>query len=231
MLNEMKDGHQTTMVPRPDKITYNTAIKAMSDGTRRGAERAEELLGALEKLASTDEAFRPDTCTYTAIISCYGRSDVENKPQRALELVTRMVQSYEGSKLPKDCISSFNAALNACAFAKGDERARSNAFHTLIFISKLLKVHTRPDHVTYGTILRGCSSLLPYGEQRYKVVEAIFRQACEDGMVGKFTLTQLWFAASPELYQLLTGVEKDERAKLRDMPHVWTRSVREKRDL
>jgi hypothetical protein len=51
-------------------------------------------------------------------------------------------------------------------------------------------------------MLRACSSLLPVrDQQRESAVDDSFHRARSEGQVGRLVVTQLRFAASPELYK------------------------------
>jgi len=226
LLKEMEKYGDDVSIPRPDIITYNTAIKALNQGTEAAAVRAEELLHTLEHRGIAD------VYTYAAVIFAYGSSDAPNKDKKAFELLQRMLHSFDdGNSTAKQNIVPFNAALNACAFVRGDIAAKLDAFDTLVSVFGLLKEYAKPDHTTYGTVLRACSSLLPPSDDRRElVVDSIFRQACQDGLVGKMVLTQLRFAASSDQFHKLTGLEKDAKeVSIADLPRSWTCNVREKR--
>lgn len=231
LLLEMETCGNNVFIPKPDRITYNTMVKAMNRGTKQEAARAEELLNALERRSLLDGAFQPDVYTFTAVISAYGRSDVLHKAEKTLELLERMIQSFEhGNKWAKPNTSAFNAALNACAFAQGDMAGKLNAFDIVVSVIALMKKHAKPDHTTYGTVLRACSSLLPPSDTRRElVVDRIFRQACQDGLVGKLVLTQLGFAATPDHFRKLTGFESAGEVLMEELPKSWTANVREKK--
>jgi len=137
LLAEMESPEkESDMIPAPNQITYNTVIKAMRNGSRHKAERAEELLSLMEQRSQTDKEFRPDCYTYTAVISAYGRSNAPNKAQKACDLLQRMIAAYmNGNFSAKPNIHSFNAALNACAFTEGDRESKLAAFSILVSIT------------------------------------------------------------------------------------------------
>lgn len=219
------------MVPLPDRISYNTAIKAMSQCNNGNAEQAENLLKMLESRSMTDRDFSPDVYTYTAVISAHGRSNAHDKAQRAFAVLGRMIASHHNGNISaKPNTTAFNAALNSCAFVDGDSGVRLEAFNVVLAVMGLLKKLAKPDHTTYGTVLRACSTLLPATDARRKrVVESIFRLACQEGLVSKLVVTQLRFAASPDQYQTLLGIpiEDSSCVSLHDLPQEWTCNVRE----
>ncbi|CAJ1936672.1 unnamed protein product [Cylindrotheca closterium] len=231
LLNEMDENHATDpSLPAPNRITYNTVIKAMRDGSGDDAAFAEKILYLLESKGAVQSAFLPDSYSYTSVVSAYGRSDAKNKAEKALEIIERMLLATENGNIAANpTVHSFNAALNACAFVKGDEKAKEVAFDIAMKIFELLQVHDAPDHTSYGTVLRACSVLLPsQKERREALVDEFFKEACLKGCVGRLVLTQMQFASSPEQYARLLGHDQIDKITVRDVPRSWTQNVREK---
>ena len=252
LLKEMEDGYKEDPqhYPRPDIITYNTVLKAMADGTEDNAIYAEGLLERIERMGEINAEYRPDTYSYTSVISAYGRSDASNKASKALELLKRLLDSFEkSSKEAQPSVHAFNAALNACAFARPtttrtrhhllsahrSHQSSIGTFEICESIYKLLLQHSKPDSTSYGTMLRACSVLLPQGSQdREHMVELVFKAACRDGEVSRFVMTQLHFAASPSHLRELVGetfidIEDGTLVRLQDLPLEWTRNARGQR--
>jgi uncharacterized protein (UPF0147 family) len=251
LMREMEECTDDPFVPRPNRITYNTCLKAMRNGSQEEAVRAEQILTSLEERADANDSnhdnddrddFYPDSYSYTAVISAYGRSDAPHKAQAARAVLQRMVTAFEhGNRLARPNVHAFNAALNACAFsgqqqgggfgyhAGLDNSSQRDAFRVALDILKLLHSYTQADHTTYGTMLRACSSLLPARDkQRESAVETLFHRARQEGQVGRLVVTQVRFAASPELYKsLLQGRDISEKVLVQDLPREWSRNVRE----
>jgi hypothetical protein len=233
LLRDMEQG-ENGEYPKPNLVTYNTVIKALRSGNKEeGAVFAENILSTLENRGQREPMYLPDNYSYTSVISAYGRSNSRKKAEKALEILTRMISSYEsGNKKAIPTTFSFNAALNACAFVEGSEREKAGAFDTAMKINKLrLKCpyEFRPDSTWYGTMLRACSSLLPPSERREIEVDRFFREACKMGCVGRLVSTQLKFAATPEQYSRLTDREVDDRIVLKELPNEWTRNAKDSR--
>jgi tetratricopeptide (TPR) repeat protein len=215
--------------PQPNRITYNTVIKAMRDGTAHQAAYAEQVLFKLEERGVSENEFLPDSYSYTSVITAYARSDAWDKAQKALQLLERMIQAYKNGNIAcKPTVHSFNAALNACAFTQGDEGLKAKAFSICMTIYDLLKKNSDADHTSYGTILRCCGTLLsPRDKTRQEMVEYMFQKACEQGQVGRLVVNQMKFAAQPHQHMRLTGLDLMERVNMRDLPRAWTRNVKE----
>lgn len=119
---------------------------------------------------------------------------------------------------------------DACAFVSGRSQQKVEAFVIMVAATKLLKEYATADQLTYGTILRCCSTLLPPGDtRREELVANVFQKACDEGLVGHLVLKQLRFAASGTQYQDLIGYTIEDPPRIRDLPVAWTCNVREKR--
>ncbi len=233
LLHDMEHG-EAGGFPKPNLVTYNTVIKAMRSGSKEeGAVFAENILETLENMGQREPMYLPDNYSYTSVISAYGRSNSRKKAEKALEILTRMMVSYEnGNRNAIPTTYSFNAALNACAFVEGNEPEKAAAFETAMKLNKLRQKSPyciQPDSTWYGTMLRACSSLLPPSKRREIEVDRFFREACSMGCVGRLVTTQLKFAATPEQYRQLTEREVEDRIVLKELPNEWTWNARDSR--
>jgi len=130
-----------------------------------------------------------------------------------------------------DCrpdVYGFTTVLSSCASEPGDDAERLKAFNVAVATYLQLISHSdqygSPNHVTYGTMLKCVSKLLPrHSQARKKWTKKVFNQAIESGCVGGMVLSRLQEAASPKEYQaLMRGRNKKK------MPSSWTRNVNEK---
>ena len=209
-------------IPKPDRISYNTILKtiAKQSGTLVEASHAEDILNSMEEMGKENKEYLPDSYSFTSVILAYGRSDAECKAEKAVQIILRLLDSYQGgNNNAKPCVQVFNAGLNACAFVKGDFKSKSKAFDHSMTIWHLLCEYTGPDHTSYGTMLRCATALLPPSdERRMKTIDYMFGEACEHGQVGRLVMKQMEFADLPrEKYQ-----------ELNSLPSSWTRNVRER---
>lgn len=214
----------------PNIITYNTLLKAFSYAREDFTQEAEDLLIRLEALhKGGDSNIVPDVISYTSVISCYARSDVPCKATIALKILEKMIDSYNaGNTRAKPTIFAFNACLNSCAFTF-EQREKVNAFSVAVSTLVLLQEYTKPDHTTYGTLLKAWCNLIPKDdERRTRAVKSVFLQCCKDGMVGPMVMQQLKYAASPELYHLLVGKDISSEVRMSSLPQAWSRNVKER---
>lgn len=230
LLREMDEKHATDpSIPKANRITYNTVIKALRDGTEKSADFAEEILATMEKRGISEAYLLPNSYTYTSTITAIGRSTCKNKAERAFAVLLRMLLAMERGNISATPTShSYNAVLNACAFTRGDEKTRKDAFDIAMKTYDMLAERGEPDHTTYGTLLRICAThLSAVDPNREMLVDTFFQAACESGNVGRLVVVQLKFAATPAQHLRLVGKEITERLNVKDFPTTWTRSVRE----
>ena len=218
-------------IPLPNRISYNTVIKAMRDGTAEDAKYAESILTNLETKGQRQSNLLPDSYSYTSVITAYGRSNASNKARKGLDILERMIHaSQNGNMAATPTVHSFNAALNACAFVEGNDAKKREAFEIAMKVYDLLKQNDAPDHTSYGTLLRACATLLDSKDKtREKTVDEVFSNACQTGNVGRLVVTQMKFAATPEQHIRLFGRDIIERINVKELPRAWTRNVRENR--
>jgi hypothetical protein len=231
LLIKMENG-ATEGLPKPNLITYNTAIKAMRNGNKEeGAVIAENILSKLECLGKEDPNLLPDNYSYTSVITAYGRSSSSKKAEKALELIERMTKARKnGNNAVVITIHTFNAALNSCAFVAGSAEEKARAFEIATILDKLrVESGDSADGTWYGTMLRACSMLIPPSEYRENLVDLFFQEACDKGCVGRLVLQQLKFAASREqqIRLLKKDFNEDDYVQLYELPKNWTRNSRE----
>jgi hypothetical protein len=216
-------------IPRPNRITYNTVIKAMRDGKTKNADYAEEILTRLEEKGTVEPHMLPCSYSYTSTITAFGRSDCPDKAEKSFQILERMLRATEkGNMAATPTTHSYNAVLNACAFVRGAEKTRLEAFEIAMKTYDMLKEKGMPDHTTYGTLLRICATLVPAADtKREALVSEIFEKACETGNCGRLVITQLRFASTQDQFVRLTGRESHDQINFKDFPKSWNRNVRE----
>jgi len=233
---------------QPNARTYTTLIDAWSRSTADDsrARRAHALLNEMEDLwkSTGNERVKPNCISYSAVIHAYALSKEHRKATMACELLRRMVQLYTSGENvdAKPSLVTYNSVLNACATStravERDEDGESgvNLKHIVRSIYKELtspSQNLRPDHFTYGTILKACANLFCGEPDNPKFVQEVFERCCDDGQVSFGVCYQLRQAATSELYRSLIPEEaynaENGHFNIKDMPKEWTRNVREQR--
>jgi len=236
---------------RPNVVTYTTVIDILSKSPNPNlaAERALQMLDSMEDayLTTTNDdttdtttptnpttspptpnrshhAIRPNVYTYTAVISCYARSRLEDKAVHALALVRRMEERFRGgNEGARPNAVAYNNVLNACAYTTGGPKAIETAFRIacVAFDEIRSSDYLDPTHVTYGTYLSVCGNLMPESGERDALVEAVFKRCRREGLCSEMVLDNLWAAASERLrVELLDGVEDGSK-----IPKRWYRNI------
>lgn len=84
LLREMEECHEMhDDIPAPNRITYNTVLKALRTGRSDHALRAETLLNRMEEQAKHDILLKPDSYSYTSVITAIARTREPDKATRA----------------------------------------------------------------------------------------------------------------------------------------------------
>lgn len=217
---------------RPNIRTYTSVINAMAWGQENDAPmKAETFLNDLE--ARADDHFRPNVWTYTAVINAWGRSRDITKPQRVLKLLKRMNDRYKetGDESIRPNLFVYNGVIDACARtpAQGNPKQQGEALKIAFAVYKALKQSKKDkaNNVTYGLLFKTAKNLLPEGEERDKVVKAVFDKCKVDGQVDSGVLRQLRQAAGGAFYnELLAGnaLDSDGHVDYRAVPAEWRRN-------
>eukprot|EP00554_Chaetoceros_debilis_P002799 CAMPEP_0194089756 /NCGR_PEP_ID=MMETSP0149-20130528/36111_1 /TAXON_ID=122233 /ORGANISM="Chaetoceros debilis, Strain MM31A-1" /LENGTH=808 /DNA_ID=CAMNT_0038773811 /DNA_START=384 /DNA_END=2811 /DNA_ORIENTATION=+ len=233
LLQYMEECYNSgTKKMKPTIISYNTVLKAYSHARGEFTKDANELLSRLETMYKSGESdVAPDVISYTTVISSYSRSDCPQKAREAKNVLDRMINSYNhGNKAARPSIYSFNSCLNACAYTC-NQNEKVDAFVVAVSILAQLQEWTKPDHTTYGTMLKALCNLIPEDdERRHRIVNSMFRQCCKEGQVGSMVLQQLRYAASHSLYKTLVGrpITEHDQVTLCNLPTRWSRNVKER---
>lgn len=201
---------------RPNIVTYNAVLNAFASCRDNDAPiRAEALLRRMEIMAQSKQhgkAAVPDATSYNTVINAWARSGRTDKAKRALFLLSKMDGQYHrGSKRPKSDIISFNSVLNACATTpsahkhSGEENIQLDAFRIAMRILGEMKSSQRiqPNHVTYGTLIKACATLLPIGEERTTLLGRVFQECSREGHLSDSVIRSLRMAAPPALFSKL----------------------------
>jgi len=212
---------------KPNIISFNTVLKGYANAKENLSHKAEQLLDRMENEKAVVD---PDVISYTTVISAYGRSTAPGKAKNAKRVLDRMVQRYkdETTHAPKPNIYSFNACLNACAFTF-NRADKIDAFVVVMDTLILIQQFAKPDHTTYGTVLKAWRNLIPkHDDRRQAVVISCFRQCRKEGLVGQNVLRELQLAASPEVYRQLVDREISDDIKVTLLPSRWSRNVKDR---
>jgi hypothetical protein len=213
---------------QPDMVSYGTCIMTLSRHNY-AVEKAEALLRRMEKIAIDSKLkISPDTITYNSVLGCCARQTESRSYLNARAILDGQIHYYEQSKLhsSKPDVYGFTSVLTACA---SETKEKMKAFQVAQATFQELcesQDYGRPNHVTYGTMMKCCARLLPQTSPlRRRWVELVMKKAIDAGCVGELVMGRFREAATPDLFrEIMEGVDK------KNLPDSWTRNVDEKRE-
>lgn len=208
---------------QPDSFCFDRVIDANTrEAPESNLQSSLEVFELMEK-CRREGTLEPDERVYTSFIRALTKGRAKGLHKKAEVLFQRMKSLYDaGNRSIQPTIYTYNAVLFACAESLTlNDGSSSDAFKTAVKIfSELRKSRDKPDHVTYGNMLR-CSGLLPDGEQKDKFVSATFRLCCETGYVNSFVVRDLQESVSEELWRNLLGC-RDGPVDMERLPSDWS---------
>lgn len=211
----------------PDRVTYNTVIYAWSKSSHfRGAEEAERLLEKMKRLYDEGRAdLKPTPTTYTAVMTAWGRSKHPKQAENANRLLRAMIEGYEaGDDSLRPDVKAFTTAINVCArmtVVLDSDHARSVlkiAIQTFEEMKNNPK-YDNPNSVTYRALINTCARLAADPAERFRLLQSVFNQCRQDGMVSKLILSSLRDSLGDDDLSMLMGGNE------RPYPSAWSRNV------
>eukprot|EP00980_Cylindrotheca_fusiformis_P007544 scaffold1561_cov129-Cylindrotheca_fusiformis.AAC.36 len=211
---------------KPDSFCFDRIIDA---NTRIAPEAS--LKSSLEVFEMMEKLFRagdvePDERVYTSFIRALTKGKADGMYKKAAILLQRMQKLHlSGHGSLKPTIFTYNAVLYACSESIHLEGvSASDAFKTAVRVfSELRGSDEKPDHVTYGNMIR-CSRLLPDGDKKEKFTSATFRLCCEQGYVNSYVVRDLQETVSETVWRDLLGCPTGP-ANTEDLPANWSYMV------
>ena len=229
-----------TMV-QPDRNSYLLVLKALARHKNdvAAAQKADEILKFVEKkYKSGDLSWRPDTLLFNTVMGCWSHAHTKGSFRKTRSILDRQIHlfaSLNGKAGSENCrpdVYGFTSVLSSCAAETGSDEDKAKAFNVASSTYQQLIAHKEeygaPNLVTYGTMLKCVSKLLPADSpQRKKWTKKIFNQAIANGCVGDFVITRMKQAATSgtEYKALMRGKTKNK------LPHSWTRNIEQKSTL
>jgi hypothetical protein len=231
LLEELKEQYKATndLRLRPNFRTYTTLITAWS--RTRSPLSPGKVDALLEEMAKSP-ATRPNSRAYTSAVQCWAKSRDARKAKRALSILREMRDEHKktGNADVLPSILTYNAAIDACARCQGTMEQQTEALKISFAIVKAIDADptTRPNQVTYATVLKGVSFLLPAGNERNKIASAVFEKARKAGLVEFATLKNLRKSVDAEVMMtLLEGVvDQYGNFDYADLPAAWSKNCK-----
>lgn len=213
---------------RPNYRTYTTLITSWSrTRSPESPARVEELLVEMGKNTAT----KPNSRAYTSAIQCWAKSRDPQKAKRVLKILLEMKELHKtsGNQDVRPTILTYNTAIDACARCQGSMEQQTEALKIAFAIFKSAKADpsVQVNQVTYSTVLKAVSLLLPSGAERNKVASVMFEKSKKAGVVEFATVKNLRKCVDHSvMLELMEGnADKNGNFNYGDLPGPWSRNV------
>lgn len=237
LFTELKGYYAKTNNDRfkPSIYTYTTLVKTWSRTYHVTApERAEQLL---DELLQRTDGVKANSMVFATVIQCWARSRDYRKAARALKLLQRMRSLAETTSNPAvaPTLMAYNAAIDCCARTRGNAEQQTAALKIAFAILKAIEQQPessaiKANHVTYSTLLKGVGFLLPPGDDRNKIAQAVFEKAIAACQVEVTVIKSLQRACDASVLQAMMSKGSMERMNghfdYERIPTKWSRNVR-----
>jgi len=208
---------------KPNIVSYTTLISAWAKkGSSDSAIRADNILKQAVDQQKEDEEECTDAIMFNIVADAYAKSSSNKAHLKSRAVLSRQRALYaSGHKRCKPDVYSFSSVLGSCASLTGSRKERLQAFDvTILTFRDMCLSKVTPNHVTYGTMLKACSRLLPVGKERVRYTKEYFKMACKNGCVGDMVMRRFEESASDDQYRgLMKGVTRN------NLPSEWTYAV------
>lgn len=162
LLARMEELYQNSSNPnlfQPDVRSYTKVINAISRSSRPDSgEMADRVMERMESqfLSGKNDAAKPNTHTYTALVEAHANSGAEGSALRAEEICETMVQKWQdGDPDVTPTSRSFNAAINA--WAKSGEKAggqqAANLFEQMMEVYESGNQDVKPNAFNFNSVM------------------------------------------------------------------------------
>jgi pentatricopeptide repeat protein len=139
----------------PDIVTYNSCLSALANSGK--AREAEEIVQRMVDRCSNAEnplAPRPDTITYSTLIHGWAKSDDEEAPARAEQILENMERLHqEGDENVTPTAFGVNACMHAWAKRGNIDRAEVILHRLEDLALDGGRPELKPDSVSYNTVI------------------------------------------------------------------------------
>lgn len=215
----------------PDRVSYHVALGALArSGDPAAALKADAVLKFIEKKKKAGTlSWEPDTMIYNQAMACWAHSNTKGSYRKARSILDRQISQFtSGCNDSQPDVVGFTSVLSSCSTEPGDKTDKGKAFNVALSTFQQLIQNQEdygcPNHVSYGTMLKCVSQLLPPGSaERKRWTTKLFRECAAKGLVGGMVLSRMREAATTEQYkELMQGHTKGA------LPARWTRNVDEK---
>lgn len=181
----------------PNTRTYNQVLKCYASSKLPGApQRAEAILKYM--LVSKKKEIQPDIITFCTCLDVWAKSNEKGKAERSYNVMKKLIELYDASRNDdlKPTVLVYNTVLNSCAFSAytdDEERKKALSIAIKLFNEMLQAKITDPDAITYGTLIKCVTNLVPHEnhEVRNKMASDIFVKCADGGLVNGLVFDEI----------------------------------------
>eukprot|EP00956_Cyclotella_meneghiniana_P036967 scaffold133328_cov35-Cyclotella_meneghiniana.AAC.2 len=222
---------------QPDPTSYDTILNAFArDETPGSSDRAWAFLQQMEEDSMNGQSdFVATNFSYSSVINAFARAagrpgdggiHVAEKAKKAYD---KMIEQIEAGKLHGNDAFANSCLLNCCANVHGPSTEKRAALIIAINAFEEMKknptVHGEPNQFTFGTMMKASSRLSSDRDEKIRLLETLFTQACNRGCLSSAVLG-VFLRNTPS--DLSTKTIISLGGTKRDIPPRWYRKVSEK---
>ena len=226
-------GDEKFALSKPNVVCYNTLIGSFA---RKGDPiQAFRVLNKMDqynsKINEDKDKIIADQHSFNSIIYALSRSNLKEKAKKAFKILERLENSLiDGDwRYGEASTKSYNLVIATCSHSfKASEKERAQALLIAINVYGRLRssVKVEADRYTYISLLKTIGKLLSTTSlKRKKLVETVFKDCCNEGLVDDSILSNFLIAAPKDLTHALLGEELLKCPKAGNLPKEWTHRV------
>ena len=218
----------------PDSTSYNTVLDAFARGDEAdSADRAWDFLCRMndDKLSGLSNV-DPTNVSYSSVINAFARASGRGDGgihivKKANGVYEKLIEGKRNGTIHGTADPYANSCfLNCCANIHGMVSEKREALVMAIKAFEEMKqhpnVHGEPNQYTYGTMMKVCVRLTSNDTEKCKLMESLFLQACNRGLLSNAVLHQ-FLRNTPN--HISSRVILSQGASKRDIPQSWYRHV------
>ena len=207
----------------PILVDYaNDVLEALTFSSRsKRVIIAERLFREME---TNSELPNPTPQSYTFLLRVHrGQS---TKIRDIIKSFLAKIPLFIGDVHESEIVTVFDTYVRLCASTPAQSKSHGLSVlrEAIAHVEKVRSFESlSPLSSTYAALLEACAMLLPDGDMRRRLVENVFRLACEEGMVDDQVLNMFRLSASPDQYSRIVLSVSQELEGVMVVPEVWTR--------
>ena len=228
----------------PNFRTYTAVATAWAKtpGDDRSLDRVKELVKEMEEMNEEMEAntkgeipraksVKPNTRTYTTLISAWAKSQEPTKAQEALRILKKMRAMADGGDMDvKPSIYTYNAVIDACSRCQGPGDHQVEALRIAFAVNKAIKadIGVTANPTTFANLMKCAKYLIPRGEQRNSVATAVFEGAKNAGLANSGVLKEFLMCADRDVFDGVAGelIDMYGNVSFGNIPQAWKKNAR-----